>query len=284
MSGGPQTRRREGASGPPRRRRATSDLGARLLVAIPAIVVALLLIYEGGLPFALFVMVLGLLALHELFQMTAAAHPSRLAGFIGLIALVFAAQYGDQFNVVFVLMALVPVLFALTLVQSDTTRPTATMSVTMLGVWWIGLAVAHVLLLQKLPHGDSVIVDILAGTFFGDTVAYFAGRLFGRRPLAPSISPHKTLEGLAGGVVGALVAVQVAGLYQDWMSGLDALWLGLGVAIAAPVGDLFESYIKRDMGAKDTGRIFGAHGGALDRLDAALFSLVVGYYIWFAIS
>jgi phosphatidate cytidylyltransferase len=74
--------------------------------------------------------------------------------------------------------------------------------------------------------------------------------------------------------------VWFAGLYADWLSGVQALILGAAVAAAAPVGDLFESYLKRDAGTKDTGRLFGAHGGALDRLDAVLFTAVVGFYVW----
>jgi phosphatidate cytidylyltransferase len=80
----------------------------------------------------------------------------------------------------------------------------------------------------------------------------------------------------------ALLAVWLAGRYQDWLPGTHALVLGLGVALAAPLGDLFESFVKRDAGVKDSGRIFGAHGGALDRLDAVLFAVVAGYYIWAA--
>ncbi|MGZ4202741.1 MAG: phosphatidate cytidylyltransferase, partial [Thermoleophilaceae bacterium] len=130
---------------------------------------------------------------------------------------------------------------------------------------------------------DAIIVDVLVGTFLGDTGAYFGGRMFGRRPLAPEISPNKTVEGMLIGMVVAVAAVWFAGLYQDWLSGADALILGLGVALVAPLGDLFESLIKRDMETKDTGRLFGAHGGALDRLDAALFTIPVGYYIWVAL-
>jgi phosphatidate cytidylyltransferase len=70
-----------------------------------------------------------------------------------------------------------------------------------------------------------------------------------------------------------------AGLYQDWLPGIDALLIGLGVALVAPIGDLFESLIKRDLHVKDTGTIFGPHGGLLDRADAALFTLVAGYYL-----
>jgi len=74
------------------------------------------------------------------------------------------------------------------------------------------------------------------------------------------------------------------GLYQDWFSGWDALALGAAIAVAAPLGDLFESYVKRDRGVKDAGRLFGEHGGALDRLDAVLFTAVAGYYVWLALS
>jgi phosphatidate cytidylyltransferase len=81
----------------------------------------------------------------------------------------------------------------------------------------------------------------------------------------------------------AVLATWCAGLYQDWLSHGQALILGVAVGLAAPLGDLFESQVKRDAGAKDAGRAFGAHGGALDRLDAAFFTLVAGYYVWLAL-
>ena len=89
---------------------------------------------------------------------------------------------------------------------------------------------------------------------------------------------------MSSGCSSRSAATWFAGLYQDWLSGTDALLIGLGVALAAPVGDLFESYIKRDADTKDTGTLFGAHGGALDRLDAVLFTIPTGYYIWMALS
>ena len=78
--------------------------------------------------------------------------------------------------------------------------------------------------------------------------------------------------------MGGTAAFWFAGLYQDWLTGVDALLLGLMVALVAPLGDLFESALKRDLEVKDSGRLFGAHGGALDRLDAVFFTIVVGYY------
>jgi phosphatidate cytidylyltransferase len=157
------------------------------------------------------------------------------------------------------------------------------MAITFLGITWIGLAIAHAILLRDLPHGGAIVVDVLVGTFIGDTGAYLGGRAFGQRQLAPRLSPNKTVEGLAIGMLAAIIATWFAGLYQDWLSGADALLIGLAVAIAAPLGDLFESTIKRDAGVKDTGRLFGPHGGALDRLDAVLFSIVAVYYVWVAL-
>jgi phosphatidate cytidylyltransferase len=151
-------------------------------------------------------------------------------------------------------------------------------AVTYLGILWIGLAMVHAIWLRGLPHGDGLLIDVLVGTFLGDTAAYFGGRLYGRTPLAPLISPNKTLEGLLAGIVGATAAFWVAGLYQDWLTGPHALLIGALVALAAPVGDLFESMIKRDLQVKDTGTLFGAHGGVLDRLDAVLFTVPVAYY------
>jgi phosphatidate cytidylyltransferase len=204
----------------------------------------------------------------------------RLAGFVGLAGLLLAALYGSQHQVLLTTVAILPMLFALTLLQRHPS--VAGMAVTLLGVYWIGFGFAHAVLLRGLPHGQGIVIDVLVGTFLGDTGAYLGGRLFGQRPLAPRISPNKTVEGLAIGMVVAVLAVWFAGRYQEWLPGTHALVLGLGVAIVAPVGDLFESFVKREAGTKDTGRIFGAHGGALDRLDAVLFSVVIGYYIWSA--
>jgi phosphatidate cytidylyltransferase len=275
-------RRSSARRSPSRRpvRKQRSDLNARLIVAAPAIAFALFIVIEGGLVFTLGLFALGCICMHELYAMYERAHPVRLAGFIALAGLLLAALYGSQFQVLLVAVAALPMLFGLTLIQR---RPSVGgMAVTLLGIYWIGFALAHAVLLRGLPHGLGIVIDVLVGTFLGDTGAYLGGRMFGQRPLAPRISPNKTVEGLLIGIGFAVLGVWIAHLYQDWLPGGHALVLGLGVALVAPVGDLFESFIKREAGTKDTGRIFGAHGGALDRLDAVLFAAVVGYYIWSA--
>jgi phosphatidate cytidylyltransferase len=262
----------------PRRQR--SDLSARVLAALPAIAFALFIVIEGGTVFALGLFVLGGVCLHELFAMYERAHPVRLAGFLGLAGLLVAALYGGPPQVLLAAVAVWPVLFGLTLAQR---RPSfGGLALTLLGIYWVGLALAHAVMLRGLPHGEGIVLDVLVGTFLGDTGAYLGGRLFGSRPLAPAISPNKTVEGLLIGMASTVLAVWFASRYQDWLPGKHALVLGLGIALAAPVGDLFESFVKREAGTKDAGRLFGAHGGALDRLDAVLFTAVVGYYIWLA--
>jgi phosphatidate cytidylyltransferase len=257
-----------------------SDLLARIGAAIPAIAVALFLVIEGGVIFALGMFVFGCVCMHELFAMYARTRPVRVAGYIALAALLAAALYGDQFQVLLVLVASLPLVFVLTLLSP---APSAGgLALTLLGIFWIGLALAHAVMLRGLPHGIGIVIDVLVGTFLGDTGAYLGGRLFGKRPLAPQISPSKTVEGLLIGMACAVLGVWIAGRYQEWLPGGHALVLGLGVALVAPIGDLFESFIKREARTKDSGGLFGAHGGALDRLDAVLFTAVAGYYIWAA--
>ena len=282
----PQPRRRQAGGGggaPPSARGGGSDLGARILVAVPALAVALTMVALGGTVFAVGVGVLGLICLHELFSMFERARPARLAGFVGFIGLLVAASLGDRETILLAFLACIPLVFIVAVNQAGGGGAPA-ISVTLLGLAWIGLALAHAVLLRDLPHGGGLVFAVLLGTFVGDTGAYLGGRAFGRRPLAPTISPNKTVEGLAIGVVIATAAVWWAGLSQEWFGGTKGAIMGISIALAAPLGDLFESYLKRDANTKDTGTLFGAHGGALDRLDAILFTAVVGFYVWLALT
>ena len=149
---------------------------------------------------------------------------------------------------------------------------------------WIGVPVVHAVLLRELPHGGGLVIDVMLAVFLGDTAAHLFGSAFGRHKLAPRVSPNKTVEGLVAGiVVGTGVVVVFAAAFQPWLDLGIALALGLAVSIAAPAGDLFESAIKRRAGVKDSGRLLGAHGGVLDRVDAVLFGVVAGYYVALAL-
>jgi len=269
-----------------RRRGRPADLGQRVWIAIPAAAYALIIISLGGKVFAAGILLLGFVCVHELFRMYEGLRPVRLAGFVGLTGLAAAAAFGGEHQVLLAVVAFFPVLFLLGLAMPE--RPevplTDGMMITLLGTFWVGLALAHAILLRDLPHGGGLVLAVLLGTFVGDTAAYLGGRALGTRPLAARISPSKTVEGLACGVAGAALAVRWYGLSSEWMGGVKGIVLGLVVGALAPVGDLFESKIKRDAGTKDAGTLFGAHGGALDRLDAAFFTLVGGYYVWLALT
>jgi phosphatidate cytidylyltransferase len=276
---------RRGANDPRKPRKGTSDLLARVLVAIPAVAFAVLIIWQGEWVFAAGIAALGVICVHELTVMLERARPVRLAAMLGVIGLTVAGTAGDERQVLLALVVTVPLTFFLAIAAPQRERITASMSVTIFIIAWIGLGVAHAAMLRGLEHGGALVVLVLLGTFVGDTFAYFGGRAFGRHKLAPTISPNKTVEGLACGIlVGTLAVWYWSRTYEGWISGLDGLLLGLTVVIAAPIGDLFESLVKRDMGTKDTGTLFGAHGGALDRVDAALFALVAGYYVWLLLA
>jgi len=260
-----------------------SDLGARIAAAIPLVAFAIFIVVQGGWWFAAGATVLGLICLHELYSMLEQVRPARLAGILALLGLAVAAMLGGPSDVLLVAVASVPLAFLLTVAGPSFAGGVFGIAGVLLGVFWIGLAIAHAIMLRELPHGGGIVAAVLVGTFAGDTGAYFGGRALGRHKLAPRISPNKTIEGLVAGIFTSVLAVWIVNWYQDWIDTGDALILGAAVAVMAPLGDLFESFIKRDVGAKDAGKVFGAHGGALDRLDAVLFTLVVGYYVWRAL-
>jgi phosphatidate cytidylyltransferase len=264
----------------PRRRGVGGDLGRRVLVAIPAIAYAIAIIVAGGWIFAAGILVLGFVCLHELFRMYEVVRPVKLAGFLALTGLAVAAVEGGERQVLLVTVASLPLIFLLGLVmpRRDTATLTEGMAITLLGTFWVGMAVAHAVLLREFDHGDGIVVDVLVGTFLGDTGAYLGGRWFGTRRLSPRISPNKTVEGLLIGFLTAVLFTWAAGLYQDWLTHGQALIIGAAVGVVAPLGDLFESAVKRDMQVKDMGRLLGGHGGVLDRIDSLLFASVAGYY------
>jgi phosphatidate cytidylyltransferase len=271
---------REAPARPRRRRRPTRETLARIGVAVPWIALAIFIVAVGGIPFALAMIGFAVIGLAEFFRMTRRFRPMVPIAFAAAAGIVVAAYYGTQFQIVLVGVAVFPLMFVFALARGERRGVTHSMAITLFGIAWIAIPFAHAVLLRQLPvHGGALMIDVLVGTFLTDTSAYAGGRLFGRRRLAPSLSPNKTIEGLAFGFVGGTMGFWFAGLYQDWLSGIDALIMGMCIAALAPVGDLFESMVKRDLEIKDTGRAFGPHGGLLDRLDAVLFTIVVAYYL-----
>jgi phosphatidate cytidylyltransferase len=257
-----------------------SETTARVVVAIPWVIFAIVIVGVGGAVFAAAMIVLAILGLREFFRMTDLARPILLPAYVAVAGMVVAAHYGSAFQILLVFAALFPAAFAFAAVRRSHEQISNSIAFTVLGVAWMGIGFSHAVLLRDLPtHGGALLIDVLVATFLGDTAAYGAGRLFGTRKITPRISPNKTLEGAIGGFLGATLGFWFAGLYQDWLPGIEALAMGMCIGLIAPIGDLFSSLIKRDLGVKDTGGLFGPHGGLIDRLDAVLFTVVAGYYL-----
>ncbi len=149
-----------------------------------------------------------------------------------------------------------------------------------LGLVWVGVLGAHLLLLRGLPDGNSWLLILTGITAGSDSGAYYTGRAMGKHKLSPLISPNKTIEGAVGGIfVGMAVASLLAVLLLDTVPWLFVLLSAVVLAVFGICGDLVESVIKRATGTKDSGTILGGHGGILDRADSILFAAPVLYYL-----
>jgi phosphatidate cytidylyltransferase len=175
--------------------------------------------------------------------------------------------------------AVIAVLSARLLSPRGLTHGVQDTAVVLLGGLYIGLTLGHLVLTRALEHGALLIFYLFLVAWAGDTGAYYAGVSLGRHKLAPSVSPNKTVEGMVGGAVLAVLAAFIARAWfvPDWTI-TDCVATGLLLTAAGTLGDLAESALKRSAGVKDSGAIIPAHGGMLDRLDSLLFAAPVFYY------
>jgi phosphatidate cytidylyltransferase len=274
--GGPPPRRPEGSA---------PDLTTRLAVGGAFALVALVLLNLGPGWMMVLVTALTVLAAAEFFTTTRRAgfQPAQLLGIVACAALPLAAFAEGTMSYPVVLGLTGMCGFVWYIIGAGEERPTMNLGVTLLGVVWVGVLASFAGLLLGAPDGASLLLSVLLVAVANDVGAYFVGRSFGRAPLT-AISPHKTIEGFAGGigasVVMAVVVVNAIGGIGPFGDSLgDAFLLGLVVGLATAVGDLCESVLKRDLGVKDMGNILPGHGGVLDRLDGVLFALPAAWYL-----
>lgn len=256
-----------------------ADLPARIAFAIPAAAVAIALLVADGPGFAAGVFAIGALALWEALRLLGL--PPRLGVVAAIaLALIAAVALAEGRDLLVAALAGAVALCGLAAMIEEPGRRTIAIAALTLAMVWVGLGVAHAIMLREFDHGAGLLLDVLLAVFVGDTAAHILGSLFGRTPLAPTISPNKTIEGLVAGIVTAVAVVAfVAAVGQPWLSLGHAAALGLAAGLAGPAGDLFESAVKREAGVKDSGGLLGPHGGVLDRVDAVLFAVVACYWV-----
>lgn len=255
-----------------------SPFVSRVIVAALLLPLILLVIWAGGWWVFGLAALAAVLGLHEFYEMTRGLRPVVLAGYAGTLAALVGAEWGPEWTLAGFLSTFG---FAFAFKGLAGVQPTMlSIAATVLGGAWIGLGIAHMILIREIPeHGALAAFTVLLAVFAADTAAYVAGRLIGRHKLAPRTSPGKTWEGLAAGTIAAVVVPFFALYEEGFLDVTQSLVLGGAIAVAAPMGDLFESALKRDAGLKDTGRLLLGHGGMLDRLDALLFTAIVSYYL-----
>jgi phosphatidate cytidylyltransferase len=252
------------------------------LVGVGMVVAALVLFKIGTVATMVLVMAILGMAAFEYFTATQRAGFDPLLP-VGVTATVGASlvayNYGESALPLVVVLSVV-VCLVWYLISAGGERPMANIGATLLGICWIGIFGSFAGLLLWGPNGVALLLAAIVPTIGYDVGALFVGRSAGSRPLSPA-SPNKTVEGLVGGMVRAVVAGLLRGMFgpTPFDGAVEGLKIGLVVAIAAPLGDLSESLIKRDLGIKDMGTLIPGHGGVLDRFDALLFVLPAVWYL-----
>lgn len=253
---------------------------SRIVVGAVLLPAVLGLVYLGGWWLWVLALVAALIALHELYRIARPLRPLVLAGYTGTLLALLGAQLGGIPWMTAGFLSTIALAFVLKGISDTRQSLSVAIAITVFGVAWIGLGLGHALLLRSIPeHGRLAVFTVLLTVFAADAFAYFVGLLIGRHKMAPVLSPGKTWEGLVAGTIVAILLPFFALYHQHFLTIGESLALGVVIAISAPLGDLFESALKRDMNVKDSGRLLGGHGGMLDRIDALLFASVASYYL-----
>jgi CDP-diglyceride synthetase len=284
LGGGPPSRRARDPES--EERRPSGGIRVRIGTGIAAAVVALLAFSAGNVPSLVLSIVVLTFAAGECFGVLRRAgyHPATLLGLVGTVSLMVAAydKGPSAIPLVLVLIAAFTLLwYLLGIEQGSATSGTAA---TLFTVGWVSLFGSYAALLlspSSYPsrEGIAFLLGAIIATVANDVGALVVGGWLGRHPLAPTVSPNKTWEGVLGGAVfSVIISALLVGQIHPWTPSKAAV-LGLMVAVIAPIGDLCESLLKRDLHIKDMGTLLPGHGGVLDRIDALLFVLPATYYL-----
>ncbi len=285
------------------------DLLTRLATAAVLIPFVLWTVAQGGLFYLAVVMGIGMLAQHEFYGLIVdkGARPIESVGLAFGAAVILLAYFGTEYQAMLLMTATLLTLMVAQLGQNQIHEAMASISGTFFGVFYVAWLLSHAVLLRKFDaaaaaHHDPAMLSMagvtpetgiflmifaLVPVVLCDAGAYFAGRAWGRRKLAPEISPNKSVEGALGGLIAGVLSGVVTKLLfdllrPDWSAALPwslAIAFAFALCVVGIVGDLVESLLKRDAEVKDTGALLPGMGGMLDRIDAHLLGLPTLYYL-----
>jgi phosphatidate cytidylyltransferase len=214
--------------------------------------------------------------------------PASILIVLGALAIIASHSFGDSENIswLLVILTLLSMTYHLVTYERGRDQAASDFAVTLSGFLYIGLLGSYLILLRNLPEGLWWTLTTLIAIWFADSGAYFYGRRFGKTLLCPRLSPKKTWEGYIAGIVISVIGnALMASLWRlpagpgTEITALRGALLGLVISILAPLGDLGESMIKRQMGVKDSSNLIPGHGGAFDRIDTWIWAAAIGYFM-----
>jgi len=259
-----------------------SELSKRILVAIVGIPTILTLIFLGGWYFFLLILIISFVAQWEFYEMQKKKNyqPQRINGFIAGFMLLLGIQTGQWqwigIGLVFILM----LILAFEMLRHHE-NVSINIGITLVGILYIPLFLGTLIYTKSYADqtfttvqfaGFKYIMMVLISIWICDTFAYMFGRLFGRHKLYEKVSPNKTIEGGIAGLLGAIITVAIVKIFNilplNWFG---TIIIGITIGLFGQMGDLVESWFKRDVGVKDSSTLLPGHGGMLDRFDSLLF-------------
>jgi phosphatidate cytidylyltransferase len=266
-------------------------------IGVPAVAA---FVWFGDPWFTIFGVCWGVMAAREFYNILKGSKALQPLTYFGLlwVALFIASPHYDllpsRINVLlslpFLLVTAVVVPLVISLGRRDKENAFANWAWTAGGILYIGFLLRYMVELRMADEGRGWVALAILGTFASDITAYLAGRAFGKHKMAPYISPNKTWEGAAGGVLGAvIVSLIVVNLFSLTSSGGPmgygyAVILGIVISAAGQTGDMVKSLFKRNMAVKDSSNAIPGHGGFLDRMDSMAFAGVAAYYLWYFLT
>lgn len=246
-----------------------------ILWGLPILIAA---VWFGAPWFTILLVIWGILATYEFYRLAnAKLSPLNYLGLI-LTGIIIASPVFDQLPLPILLTVsiIIPLLWLLIRYRANNFTNWAW---TIAGIFYIGWLLQFLVSLRIMSSGRELVFFALLTTFGSDTAAYLIGKRFGRHYLIPTISPSKTWEGtIAGVITSVIVAVVLQTVFNLPLNFIHSILLGVLISIFGQIGDLIESLLKRNMGAKDSSNLLAGHGGFLDRLDSVVFAGVVVYY------